>query len=606
MANNTNEIIGFIGGAQTLVENFPMSVLEKFKGKRYDSIIAFILDILHELGVDDRVILKLLIQKLFDIPNFGEIDNDLMNRVSKLDFESDFINKLEDSTKVILSNVLTAILSCSIIPEIPNDKMDDIEGKGGDGGFITVPLSLIDYSGMLNVCPLNKVGQNYYNINSEENLNVNTLYKSYDLNAFMWYVLNRGISIPQKEKNKMVWDNRYPLTKENLQVDWESWYNSKTTNSGVLSEGTNKLYPIMQLERENYYDGEKRLRVYISSQTYFRDNTFNESIYKFNNDYLQSIRILSTKVILTNIVQELLGGLFLSNPINYSLEQTIIDGEINKIISNIIESDDTQIDDCYFSFSNEDYDKMLQQAELLRYNAKLLNSETSGAITIDSDSILDSLNDVSTAATSHEKIETITKTFYDIAAIPTKDASVAISDKLSLTYNNSWINEIIRSIVRPITRAIMSPQVMLLIVINLETTGIINLNSLTDKNVIMDLIRTKLIALIKSIIIYIKDKIVDFLLELFFNEIKPILNKYMAYLILEMLEDWLRLLRQVKVCLPKFNLKKGGSILSGIGYATYKFKKGGNILSPIDDVTYADIYSLEENKQNIPENTGIC
>ena len=127
---------------------------------------------------------------------------------------------------------------------------------------------------------------------------------------------------------------------------------------------------------------------------------------------------------------------------------------------------------------------MLQQAELLRYNAKLLNSETSGAITIDSDSILDSLNDVSTAATSHEKIETITKTFYDIAAIPTKDASVAISDKLSLTYNNSWINEIIRSIVRPITRAIMSPQVMLLIVINLETTGIINLNSLTDKNVI--------------------------------------------------------------------------------------------------------------------------
>lgn len=603
MVSNTNNIIGFIGGAQTLIENFPMSILGRVEGKKYTSVIDFILDVLRAIGVDDRTILKKLLQVLFNVPNFNELDNIIMDKASKVDFESDFINSLEDSTKTIMSNILTAILSCSINPEIPNTKMDLIEGKSNEG-FISIPLSLIDYSGMLNICPLDKIGKNYYNIDTDTISNVNMLYKSLDLNAFMWYSLNRGISIPQSEKNKMMWDNRYQLSQEGITVDWNKWYSSKKNSLESLKTDSDKIYPIFQLERENEftYDGEKRLRVYISAQRYYEDKTlkFNKGIYKFNKEYLKSIRILSTRMILTNIMQELMGGLFLSNPINYTIEQTIIDAQVNQIITNILEAEDTEINDCYFSFSNEDYDKMLQQAELLRYNAKILNSETSGAIEINKDDILKSLNEISSAATSHEKIETITKTLYGITAIPAKDGAVNVSDKLSLTYNNSWINEIVRSIVRPIVRSIMSPQVMLLLVINLETTGIINLNNLTDRNQIMNLIRTKIMVMLKSIIIYIKDKIVEYLFNLFYNEIRPLLTKYMAYLILEQLEDWLRLLEDVRGKLPKFNLSMAA------GLADLLTRKSKNAISVIDDVTYADIYTLEENKQIIPESTGLC
>lgn len=599
MANNTQDIIGFIGGAQTLIECFPMNILNGFKGRKYNNVIDFIIDVLHAVGVDDRVIIKKIIQKLFKVPTFNETVPNVMEQISQIDNESEFLNKIEDETKVIISNILTAILSCSVIPEIKNKYMDDIEGKNNEG-FISIPLSLIDYSGMLNVCPLDRLGKNYYNVENE--LTINTLYKTYDLNAFIWYALNRGISVPQKEKNKMVWDNRKPLLKEdntlrNTSQEWNEWYNSKKDTKDILqlNEAGNKLYPIMQLERENIYDNEKRLRVYISAQQYYNKDTFNRSIYSFNQEYLESIRILSTKMILTNIMQELLGGLFLSNPINYSINQTIIDAKLNEIIKKVLEGEDKQVQDCYFSFSNDDYDEMLKQSDLMRYNAKMLNSETAGAANINIENIINSLNSISSAATSNEKIETITKTIYDIAAIPSKDGAIIQSDKLGLTYNNSWLNEMVRSIVRPIVRSIMSPQVMLLFIINLETTGLISLDNNIDMSYVMTLIYNKIMSLLKSIIIYVKDIIVEFLLSLFYNEIRPILLQYNAYLVMEQLDDWLRLLNLVKLHLPKFN------------FGTFNFKNRNNsIISVIDDVNYADIYTLEENTQKIPEKNSSC
>ena len=187
----------------------------------------------------------------------------------------EFLNKLEDNTKTIISNVLTAILSCSINPEINNKFMDGASNKITNG-FITIPVNMIDYSGMLNICPVDKIGKNYYNI--ESGLTVNTLYKSFDMNSFIWYSLNRGISYPQIEKNKMVWDNRRSAFNEESTIrdtpeKWFSWYNSKKDSNGTLTLNNDILFPILQLEREDVYDNEKSLRVSISAQRYYKSGT---------------------------------------------------------------------------------------------------------------------------------------------------------------------------------------------------------------------------------------------------------------------------------------------------------------------------------------------
>ena len=85
-----------------------------------------------------------------------------------------------------------------------------------------------------------------------------------------------------------------------------------------------------------------------------------------------------------------------------------------------------------------------------------------------------------------------------------------------------------------------------------------------------------------SIVQYIKDKIIEFLLNLFFEKIAPILVKFFIILLNEKLEAWILLLTEAIACLPNF-----------------KFSK---VLTEIDDVNYADI----TQEGDVPESSETC
>ena len=65
-----------------------------------------------------------------------------------------------------------------------------------------------------------------------DGLNPNLLYKSMDMNAFIWYCLHKGMKTPQVEYNHMMWDSRVSATKNGngrkSAEEWNEWYNSKT------------------------------------------------------------------------------------------------------------------------------------------------------------------------------------------------------------------------------------------------------------------------------------------------------------------------------------------------------------------------------------------
>ena len=258
MADVASQVLGKIGAIQTLIENFPMGILDAFGGKTDSGIADFVIDVLKEVGVDDRTIIQKLIELVFGVANVNEVygrvseykfkkirkptdeqieqaegpwvfTNDLTASYLDPDYvyteeidgekttktyyqkkspyvsdelNSSFLVELEDSCKDIITNMLAAILSCTINPEVKNLIMDvDPNGElcSISSGF-TVPLRLIDPYGLLNYCPTNEVGKNFYNV--DDDLTVNTLYKSQDLNAFIWYVMNRGVNDIQIEKNK--------------------------------------------------------------------------------------------------------------------------------------------------------------------------------------------------------------------------------------------------------------------------------------------------------------------------------------------------------------------------------------------------------------------
>ena len=663
MADVASQVLGKIGAIQTLIENFPMGILDAFGGKTYSGIADFVIDVLKEVGVDDRTIIQKLIELVFGVANVNEIygrvanyyykkiNNPTEDQIEQANYEeevpqnveysssdyiftsggtketpiytyyqkkspyvsdelnSSFLVELEDSCKDIITNMLAAILSCTINPELPNKLMDSCPLENGkepyppSSGF-TVPIKLIDPYGLLNYCPTNEVGKNFYNV--DDDLTVNTLYKSQDLNAFIWYVMNRGVADIQIEENKMMWDSRVMDSKtgSSKRTDvktWNFWLNSKSdkhdlfycSGSGeeqkyyeAYSGGTTilkYLHPIMQLKRDA--ETNFALNVKFSSQSYYTPYKslfdYNKTIFEFNKDYLENIRIFVPRIILSNLIETLIHGkISILDTLLKSEQDNVIDKKLDMIINGVLEETDTTVSDCFFSFSNEDYIEMIQQTELEKYSATYTGGDGSPATKYSKDALLDALDSINSTATMNETITEITKTVYDIASIPSEDSSVKASDGSVAMANSNWLNRIVSAIMKPIVKSLLTPQVMLLFVINLEAVGMLNIDGNFDK--IFELIFKKILSLFVGLARYIRDKIIEFLLKLFKERMQPMLVQWSAILVSENINDWIRLLLEAIQCIPRFNIKTN--------------------LTEIDNVQYADIVKT----QDIPESSQTC
>lgn len=676
MANKAAQVLGRINSIQTLIENFPMGILDAYGGKTYTSIADFVVDALKEVGVDDRVIIQKLIELVFGVANVNEI----YGRVSEYKFKkirkptdeqieqaegpwvltddltatyldpdyvftsggtketpiytyyqkkspyvsdelnSTFLVNLEDSCKSVIINILTAIFSCSINPEVKNLIMDvDPNGElhSISSGF-TVPLALIDPYGLLNYCPTNEVGKNFYNV--DDDLTVNTLYKSQDLNAFIWYVMNRGVNDIQIEENKMMWDSRVfdgstsSPSRKDVQ-SWNDWLNSKKDEYGVLTPSgwtsekvkdahdkgmcmMMNLHPIMQLgryERDSEFT-ERQLYVKLSSQSYYQPNkrdindfsslfdatNYNKTIFDFNKDYLENIRIFVPRIILSNLIEALIHGkISILDTLLKSDRDNIIDQKLDMIINGVLEETDSVISDCYYSFSNDDYVAMIQRTELDRYSATYTGGDDAAAMKYSKDELLSRLDSVNSMATMNEKITEISKTVYDMAAIPSTDQSVKASDGPVSTANSEWLNRIVGAIMKPLVKALLTPQVMLLFVINFQSAGLIKIDG--DFDLLMETLFKKILSIFVALARFIRDKIVEFLLKLFKEKVEPMLAQWSAIIVTEEINDWIRLLQEAISCIPRFNLNQ-------------------NELTQIDDVRYADIVKT----QDTPESSQTC
>ena len=428
------------------------------------------------------------------------------------------------------------------------------------------------------------------------------LYKTDDMNAFIWYVANRGDNYDENytsndspspqvmyEYNKLAWDTRRINAREqntarSTAEDWTNWLKSRESYDGKLflekGEGEDKkevqnLYPILQMEPSEGYGNIEHLMVTFPAQTYLLTEDpipFTKTIYKFNADYLKSIKIFNWKTIIMNMLYEL-GGI---SPIpdiqfNLSLSDEIIDARLSTLIIDTITANDKEVDDSYYSFSNEDYSEALKRMELKKYGAKSYNTAGSPAIQNPTGAPLDVMNSTAAAATLNEITSTITRGVYSVAGTSGSTGVTKTTLSMDLAFESNFVYNLLFAIVKPFIRALLSPQIMLLFCINLKVMGLINLEDLgrSDMDLISDFIFRKLSGAIKKLIIQIKDTIVLFLLEIVKKEIKKILDEIVILIILEQLNDYMRLLTQIMECIRMFGI--------------------GKTVNGIDEVNYADI-----------------
>lgn len=440
-----------------------------------------------------------------------------------------------------------------------------------------------------------------------DGLNPNLLYKTFDMNAFIWYVLHKGMKDPQVEYNHMMWDSRISASKNGIgrknAEEWNQWYNSKTSytdefkyyNSYITKESP--LFPIIQLERQGMSDN--LLRIRVPSQRYFLPkirnakingaeppkHAYNASIYKFNWEYLNNIKILHPKILIVGLLDYLLGfSVSTIKSTDISFTKKIIEAKLSSAIKSIIESNDMEVEDCYMTFSNDEVNSMLEEMLLARYSGTMYGGETTTVKVHDTNKYMAMLDQINQNTKMNGNVAAISKLVTEVTASPGTEGSINYG--LSVSTDQNLLKKLLWALVMPILMSIFTPQVLLILYINLNLMGIVKIDESLgqDFSKIINVLMNKIFGLLKSIIIFIKDKIVELLLIYLYEKLLPLLIKYELILLLERIEYWLTILKAALNCLPKF-----------------KFKIN-NAIGSIDAVDYADIVST----QNTPESTATC
>ena len=301
---------------------------------------------------------------------------------------------------------------------------------------------------------------------------------------------------------------------------------------------------------------------------YYQNYYYNHTLIEFNTDYVMSLKLFDSKTITTQLLDALTG--FISIDLNLSYEQLIVKYETQKMVKGVIENDDVVINDCFFTFSNEDYDNMLKKSELTREKLYAMNVNNPTGVTIDKESVLETLNSINDAA-SKENIQSV----IEGSLI---ELSKQISD-VNYTDNSGWnfgaqinfIENIINNLAYVITMSILSPKVYLLFAINLKILG-------RESTATLDELIEKQKEMLVGIIRLIRDKIIEYLLNELTKILADLSSRVAIKLTAEQAMYYADLIRRLYSCIT--------------------FGGNDNDLDfNVDNVDYADIYDEESAPQ---------
>ncbi len=533
--DGTRELIATIGAMQTFV-SVAKELFKPLKNKTYTSAIEFILDILHLLGVNERELLdeliEILIGKGFNVNSFVDAQGEKLDGIT----DSAFLQKLEGELKNILGTILAEVLSCTIHPYVPDDFVEN---------GIRIPISFLDPQNMLATCPSSRYGKYLYG-DIPSDATPAALSGCTDLNAVIWYSIFK---------------------------DDATWC------------GDTKSVEMFTLENQSY----ENLKIKLKDQ--YRGSTLSN----FNKDYLSTIHLLYPRSIIVSLIDELLNGVT-NLDVNLNLVTLITDGQVDNIIKNVIEQDDAEINDCYFTFSNRDWDEMIKNMELRRYNAIQYNDDSVPALSVDTISILDSLDAVSSAATRYDQITQLKKTFTDVLVPARIDPSISTRLDFSANIDPHFLDNLIKALLRPIIKSLFSPKVMALLMINYEAAGLIDLQEIVNNpqgalKKLLQMIMAKMLGFVVRFALKVKDMLVAKLLDILYDHLMPLLLSYSIRRTLEQVTYYLALLDQARKCIAGINFDFGrgqyASLLNG--------------KRELDNVTYADIVP-----QAVVQEQSIC
>lgn len=352
----------------------------------------------------------------------------------------------------------------------------------------------------------------------------------------------------------------------------------KSTNRRFFNIGGNKIYVSDYayahnrgdlVEENKELDNDRNVRKENFDYRDVKNNYYyRKTLFEFNADYITSVKLFDSKVIAAQITN-LLTGKFLFG-INLSFEEKIVQAEVEKLVTRILENESVEtVNDCFFTFTNDEYSIMVDNAEKERMGIYSQGNENNG-VSIDYDTIYDELDKVSSSATLSEQSSSITHALNEINRSIKPEYGGGDSD-WEVSFN--FLYNLFKGLSLSLVYNIISPKIYMLMAINLKVMGT-NINF--DIYQFITLFSSLIVKVINGIVDELMEKMKSWLLSI----VKDLIARLADRLMLEQYEYYITLLMQ---CIRAFSIKFGGDEWN------------------MSDAEYADIY-VDENEQNNIQN----
>lgn len=347
-----------------------------------------------------------------------------------------------------------------------------------------------------------------------------------------------------------------------LNTEIDNIQNNINVKNEEITNLNTKYYNI--LDEYHEFLGKPKDYKPIEKNYYYR-----KTLIEFNYDYITSLKLFDSKVVAAQLLDQLTG--LLNIHLNLSYARQLIKNETLKMVRDIVESDDLVVSDCFFTFSNADYDAMLQKAEMNRSGLFSINGEENSTVKIDPSTILDSLNGISQSATQQEMQSIIEGSLTEISGT-ISDTSYEQTDKVNFGVRMNFIENLMNHLACVITLSVLSPKVYLLILINLKTLG-------RETNFNLQDFIAMFKQLIASIIRSVRDQLIQYLVNELMKLLSDLASAVAAKMAVEQAAYYARLIKRLIDC---FSRKRDNRTLD----------------FNIDRVEHADIIQEEEQPKN--------
>ena len=349
------------------------------------------------------------------------------------------------------------------------------------------------------------------------------------------------------------------------------------------------------------------------------------TVYEFNYDYVMSMKLFDAKAVTASVINSLLdikfkinlqdlnpflkGGDVIDNEVLSDTDQIYIDSYVDRLIEKMIDTEEKEYTDCFYTFSNEDYEAMERQTYDKVYNMALDIDNAQGAIT----AIYDELDAYDADASLEERTETIEKAILGaVAACGYNDSNgLPETEETRGRYRSSglanaagersglfqMIKTILEVLVSAIVNAILTPKVLMLIQVNrmMMMQNAISAGRVDETYSVKDVLNG-MSGMIKGVIREIVDTIHRELLRMILERLSEIMAAYIKKLGIEYAMKWVNILKSLLAC---FNTDRSAAYAEEGGNTIYR----GTINSIIDEVNYADLEILADE---IIPNTNPC